>query len=135
MKKNEIVLSLLFIGLIFLVGCKKMADDKIKSSGKDETNINTEVQEMSEVPSNEGTYTYEDSSASLEITVSGSMWSGKTVLKSGFGDAYDTENTEYQSGIVKGSDLYDDSGYVKIGYVDGNTLTTSMGGNRVTLSK
>jgi hypothetical protein len=39
------------------------------------------------------------------------------------------------SGIVKGTDVYDSSGYVKIGYISGNTLVTSAGGNRITLRK
>ena len=129
MKKRRI-LSVIAMVFLITVSCKKESGETEQQ--KNSTEINTEV---SEAQSNEGTYTYEDSSASLEITVSGSTWSGKTVIKSGFGEAYDAENVEYQSGLVKGTDLYDDSGYAKIGYFDGSSLTTTMGGQRVTLRK
>lgn len=120
MKKTILILLILFT----IVSCKKT-----ESSGS-ETNMET-----SETVGGDGTYTYDDSSASLEITVSGSSWSGKTIIKTGFGDAQDAESAEYQSGIVKGTDLYDDSGYVKIGSINGNSLSTSMGGRSVTLEK
>jgi hypothetical protein len=132
--KKILILSAILIGLLTTVSCKKESGAS-SQPGSSTTEINAEAQEQQEAPSNEGTYTYEDSSAVLEITVSGATWSGKTVIKSGFGAAYDAENAEYESGLVKGSDLYDDSGYAKIGYVDGNSLTTSMGGQRVTLRK
>ncbi len=138
MRKRVLILSTIAVSLFVLGGCKKETEVTVQSGSNDTTEIATEATEApqtQEAPSNEGTYTYEDSSASLEITVSGSAWTGKTEIKSGFGAENDAANAEYQNGIVKGTDLYDDSGYAKIGYVNGSSLTTSMGGNRVTLRK
>jgi hypothetical protein len=36
---------------------------------------------------------------------------------------------------VKGNDLFENSGMVKVGYVSRNSLTTSIGGQSVTLRK
>lgn len=65
----------------------------------------------------------------------GNMWTGQFTFVSGFGAEYDAGNAEFQSGVVKGNDLYDESGYVKIGYVQGRTLTTTVGGQYLTLEK
>jgi hypothetical protein len=75
-----------------------------------------------------GVYTYSESSFTFKITVIGSRWSGVSKI-------CQYCDTEYDSGIVKGTDVYDSSGYVKIGYISGNTLVTSAGGNRITLRK
>jgi hypothetical protein len=83
----------------------------------------------------EGTYSYKDNSVEILITISGSFWRGKTIMITGFGSDYDDQNAQYDNGIVKGKDLYESSGMVKIGYVDGNSLTTAVGDQRVTLSK
>lgn len=48
-----------------------------------------------------------------KLIISGSRWSVSSQL------GYD--NPEYQNGVVMGSDLYDDSGMIKIGYVSGNS--------------
>ena len=57
------------------------------------------------------------------------------MMVTGFGSDYDNQNAQYDNGIVKGNDLYESSGMVKVGYVNGNSLTTSIGGQSVTLSK
>jgi len=75
-----------------------------------------------------GVYVYIESSFTFKITVTGSRWSGVSKI-------CQYCDTEYDSGIVKGTDIYDSSGYVKIGYISGNTLVTSAGGNRITLRK
>jgi uncharacterized protein with FMN-binding domain len=46
------------------------------------------------------------------LTISGNRWSAASQL------GYDSQ--EYQNGVVLGSDLYDESGMVKIGYVSGD---------------
>ena len=51
----------------------------------------------------------------------------------GFGSAYDNQNAEYDREIVKGNDLFDKSGYVKVGYVSGSGGTLHYG--NYTLSK
>ncbi|WP_425290850.1 hypothetical protein [Spirosoma linguale] len=86
-------------------------------------------------PSVNGVYSYTDNSAELEIVVSDNHWSGKTIMKSGFGNAYDEQNAIRDNGIVKEGYLYDDSGMVKIGNVSDGYLYTSVGQNSVTLRK
>lgn len=67
--------------------------------------------------SNNGTYTYETSDGYLTLTIRGNSWSSKFVIRTGFGEAYDNQNAQYDRGLVNGNDLYDSSGYVKIGSV------------------
>ena len=74
----------------------------------------------------DGRYFYSDSDVELEITISGNRWSGKTTI---YGSA------QYDNGVVKGDDLYESSGMVEIGHVSGASLSTSMGGSRVTLRR
>ena len=83
----------------------------------------------------DGTYTYRDNSAELEILIVGDSWSGRTIMISGFGSDYDNKQAQYENGIVKGNDLFDSSGLIKIGHVSGKTLTTSIAGQSVTLRK
>ena len=71
----------------------------------------------------------------LSISVNGDSWRGKTMIVSGFGSAYDNENAQYDYGIMKGSDMYESSGNVKVGYVSGNSLTTSVADHQVTLQR
>ena len=52
-------------------------------------------------------------SLSAKLTIRGSRWTAITKLD--YGD------TEYQSGIVNGKDLYDETGMLKLGFVSGNT--------------
>ena len=54
---------------------------------------------------------------------------------SGMGENYDNQNTKYESGILKGNSLYEKSGMVEVGYLSGNRLTTSIGGQTVVLRK
>jgi len=81
----------------------------------------------------DGIYQYKDESVNISITVHGDSWFGQTTIISGMGDDYD--KPEYQSGIVKGQELFETSGMVKIGYVNGSKLVTSIGDNTVTLNK
>jgi hypothetical protein len=81
----------------------------------------------------DGTYTYKDESVNISISIRGDSWFGQTTIISGMGDDYD--KPEYQSGIVKGQELFESSGMVKIGYVNGSKLVTSIGDNTVTLNK
>lgn len=83
----------------------------------------------------DGRYTYHDNSVDIQISISGDSWSGKTKIISGLGDEYDNENIEYESGVVRGSALYDPSGFAEIGKVDGTNLRTTIGGNSITLRK
>ena len=116
-----------FVLIILLIatGCGNNSE---KSNNAKSTN--TQVEETIN-----GTYTYSDNSVELEITISEDSWYGKTMIVTGFGSEYDSQNTQYDNGTVNGNDLYDNSGMVKIGYVSGKSLTTSIGGQRVTLRK
>ena len=82
-----------------------------------------------------GVYSYTDNSVEITVVVSGSRWTGKTKIISGFGSDYDAQNVQYDNGTVVGSDLYDNTGFVKIGNISGRYLHTTMGDNQVTLSK
>ena len=126
---NKNVFIFLVISISFL-SCKKETGAMINSGSETEINATN-----SETQSFDGIYSYDDSSASLKITISGASWTGKTLIKTGYGDSYDAENAEFQSGIVKGTDLYDDSGYAKIGFLNGTSLTTTIGGRSITLQK
>jgi hypothetical protein len=103
---------------IFVTSCSGV----INKESKEEESIN-------------GLYSYEDNSAKLSIIVSGSSWTGKTIIVTGFGSEYDNLNTQYDTGIMKGNDLFESSGMVKVGYIKGNSLITSMVGKSVILRK
>ena len=79
-----------------------------------------------------GVYSYSDNSAKSTITVSGTRWSGKLIIITGFGSSYDNSNASYNNGIVKDGILYDDSGWVELGSANGTSLTMPIGSSRVT---
>lgn len=111
--------------LLIASGCGNNSENTNNSKS-----TNTQVEKTID-----GTYTYSDNSVDLEITISGDSWYGKTMIVTGFGSDYDSQNAEYDNGTVNGNDLYESSGMVKIGYISGKSLTTSIGGQRVTLRK
>jgi hypothetical protein len=111
--------------LLIASGCENNSEKSTNSKS-----TNTQVDETID-----GTYTYSDNSVELEITISGDSWYGKTMIVTGFGSDYDSQNAQYDNGTVNGNDLYESSGMVEIGYISGKSLTTSIGGQRVTLRK
>lgn len=111
--------------LLIASGCKNNSEKSTNSKS-----ANTQVDETID-----GTYTYSDNSVELEITIRGDSWYGKTMIVTGFGSDYDSQNAQYDNGTVNGNDLYESSGMVEIGYISGKSLTTSIGGQRVTLRK
>ena len=68
----------------------------------------------------DGTYTSTVSGGGpggqFSVSINGGSWSSVLKLNS-----YDNGNYDY--GSVRGKDLYDESGFVKVGYVSGNTVT------------
>ena len=96
---------------------------------------NTENNDQSSLDKNEqsinGVYSYSDSSLESVITVSGNSWHGKLVIKSGFGSSYDNFNASYSGGVVRNGVLYDESGYIELGVLSGNTLSMPIGSTRV----
>lgn len=82
-----------------------------------------------------GNYFYEGSDARCKILVMGDLWTGSFTFVSGFGVEYDASQAEFQTGVVRGNEIFDESGLVKIGYIDGNNLTTTVGGQYITLKR
>jgi hypothetical protein len=96
----------------------------------------TSTSESSNTPESiDGTYRYSDDSGAFEISIFGNQWSGKTLIKSGMGEEYDNQNAQYENGVVKDNNLYDSSGLSQIGYVSNGTISTTIAGQRITLSK
>ena len=104
---------------------QKLMDEAEKETQKlmDEVYDSYETKSSSKPASNNGKYVYDSSGGTLTVTISGSSWQGKTVIKTGFGSAYDNQQAQYSRGIVNGNDLYDESGYFKVGYVSGNSVS------------
>lgn len=123
--KKHFVISLVVMSTVLFFACNS-------NSNKSNTTIQKEEPKEESV---DGLYTYEDNTVKLSIRVSGSSWSGKTLIVSGFGEEHDNQNAQYDNGIVKGKELFENSGMVKVGYISGKSLTTSIGGQSVTLRK
>jgi len=83
----------------------------------------------------DGVYTFTDNSAKLIITINGNTWIGKTIMVTGVGSDYDGQNAQFERGLVQENELYDESGNMKIGYIEGTALITSIGGQEVILKK
>ena len=111
---------------------KKNEEENSASSNSathtEEKNNNTEA-----VQNNDGVYSFHDNSVDLKIVIHGQTWTGKTTIITGMGEEYD--KPEYQSGIVIGNDIYESSGNIKIGSVNGRSLTTTISDSQVTLTK
>jgi uncharacterized lipoprotein YehR (DUF1307 family) len=126
-KKVTIFLVLLVISLS-LYGCGLESSSNFQDGGQDDATVDKRE-------SINGTYKFSDQTVKIEMNINGNEWIGKIRLVSGFGADYDNENAEYDHGMVSGTDIYDSSGYVKIGYVTGSSLVTTFHGQEVTLSK
>jgi len=96
---------------------------------------NSTINESNKFQSVDGTYTFSDNSVNIRISVNGNSWSGKTVIISGFGSDNDNQNAQYDNGVVNGSSLFDASGLVEIGHINGRYLTTTIADQTVTLQK
>ncbi len=103
------------------------------NSNKANSTTTADLPNQGEEMNIDGMYRYKDESANISITINGDTWIGQTTIISGMGDEYD--KPAYESGVIKGQELYESSGMVKIGYIRGRNLITTIGGNTVTLSK
>lgn len=113
-------LGVLCLAAAILGGCED-------NSVSDKSNQATQPAEVSppattekeDTNSNDGVYTGSTNISGLELsaelTISGNSWSAVSQL----GD----DSPEYQNGILKDQDLYDDSGLIKIGYVSGSLVS------------
>ena len=108
------IYSIGLITLLFLCSCSNGSSNNQSSEANKQKSIN-------------GIYSYSDSSAESTITVSGNSWFGTLVLKSEF-----SSKSSYSSGIVRDGMLYDDSGYIELGSVNGTSLSMPIGSSRVT---
>lgn len=120
------IFSIGLITLIFMCSCSS------SSSNNQSSKSNKQTSKPNKQKSIDGVYSFSDSSAESNITVSGNSWFGKLVIKSGFGASYDNSNASYTSGIVRDGILYDDSGYIELGSVNGTSLSMPVGSRRVT---
>jgi hypothetical protein len=108
-------------------------DDSNQTQPSSPTSADLSTAQQEQQENADGIYSYKDESISLQITISGNTWLGKTVIITGMGS--ENDDVTYESGIVKGNTLYESSGYVEIGNVSGRSLTTSISNSRVTLTK
>lgn len=113
-------LGVLCLAAAILGGC----EDNSVSDKSDQAAPPAEVSppaptEKEDTNSNDGVYTGSKNISGLELsaelTISGNSWSAVSQL----GD----DSPEYQNGILKDQDLYDDSGLIKIGYVSGSLVS------------
>ena len=116
------IYSIGLITLLFLCSCSNGSSDN-QSSKSSKSNKQKSIN---------GVYSYSDSSLESTITVSGDSWFGKLVIVTGFGSSYDNSNASYTNGIVRDGILYDDSGYIELGSVNGTSLSMPIGSSRVT---
>ena len=124
------IYSIGLITLLFMCSCSNGSSNYQSSKPNKQKSINISLPNKQKSLS--GVYSYSDSSVKSTISVSGSRWSGKLVIITGFGSSYDNSNASYSSGIVKDGKLFDDSGYIELGSVDGTSLTMPIGSSRVT---
>ena len=118
-KQSLSVLSIV-IFTFFTFGCGSS-----DGSGSSSKSLNTST-------SINGTYKYSDSGGSSTVIVYGNTWRAQSVINSGFGSAYDNSQAQHTSGVVKNGKLYDSSGYVQVGSVDGSSLEIAIGSRMAT---
>lgn len=121
MKKTvKHILSILTIGAFLFIAAGSDDDEGGESSIYNNESTDSYSSSSSSSNSIEGTYTSSVSGGGgggeFSVSIYGDSWS--SILKI---NSYD--NGTYEYGTVKGKNLYDESGFVKIGYVSGNTVT------------
>ena len=118
--KKYFAVALISMSTMVFIACNSSSNKSNNSnSGNSESNSSAQ-QEKTKVEDNiDGVYSGTQNISGLELvaklTISGSRWSATSQL------SYDSP--EYQNGVVKGNDLYDDSGMIKIGYVSWNSAS------------
>jgi len=125
--KKHLAVALFSLSTMVFIACDSNSNKSNNSnSGNSESNSSkqreqtSKQREQTKVEDNiDGVYSGSQNISGLELvaklTISGSRWSATSQL------GYDSP--EYQNGVVKGNDLYDDSGMIKIGYVSGNSAS------------
>lgn len=114
--RNLFVSLLIALGILGMNSCsKKNVEDAPATNAQTTTSESTQTQAIDTDPT--GTYECKRGPQSCELTISGSTWSAKTMMASGFGAEYDESNATYERGIIDGNALKDETGYVTIGSV------------------
>ena len=111
---------------------EKNPDEKSTSLNNDSQSGDKKTNTVN-IQNNDGVYSFHDNSVDLKIVIHGQTWIGKTTIITGMGSEYD--KPAFESGIVIGNDIYESSGNVKIGSVNGSSLTTTISDSQVTLTK
>ena len=122
MRSNFLITS---FGLITFLGCSNASSSQSQSY-QDDSGAPHSNNENAADDDITGTYIYTEDNFEARITINGSSWSGVTIL---YGES------QYDNGVVIGNSIYDDSGLIEIGYVNGSGLVTTLGSTRVTLRK
>ena len=131
MKKSAyILITITLLFLSCLSSNKKEMINSIKEIQELQKN-NDQFDKFQNKKNINGIYTFSDSSIKSIVTVSENNWFGKLIIKSNFGSSYDNSNASYSSGKVKNGILYDDSGIVECGSVNGASLSIPIGDSRV----
>ena len=118
--KKHLAVALISVSTMVFIACNSNSNKSNNSnSGNSERNSSTQREQTKEEDNIDGVYSGTQNISGLELvanlTISGSRWSASSQL------GYDSP--EYQNGVVKGKDLYDGSGMLKIGYVSGNSAS------------
>lgn len=113
-------LGMLCLAAAILGGCEDNSDSDKSDQAAQPAEVSPPAPtEKEDTNSNDGVYTGSKNISGLELsaelTISGNSWSAVSQL----GD----DSPEYQNGILKDQDLYDDSGLIKIGYVSGSLVS------------
>jgi hypothetical protein len=106
------------LSAIIFNSCSNNPQNKVVHSPNHESKSSSSSTEESQV-SIDGVYSGSQSISGLELvarlTINGGSWSAIS--------QFANESPEIQNGIVRGNDLYDDSGSIKIGYVSGSSAS------------
>lgn len=134
-KTNEI--KIVFILVLFNFACNNSSsNNRMDDSGHVKENTSTAnspindskgVQVKEEV-NYDGVYAgsqlvSEGYELKAELIVTGDKWTAKSQMSIDNEMAYDSP--EYANGFVKGNELYDESGMIKIGYLTGKSASIS----------
>jgi hypothetical protein len=117
--KKHLAIGLVSMSTMLFFACNSTSNKSNNSnSGNSESNKTLQKEESKE-ENIDGVYSGTQNISGLELvanlTISGSRWSATSQL------GYDSP--EYQNGVVKGNDLYDESAMIKIGYVSGKSAS------------
>jgi len=116
-QNNFTIVAIVLMSTLLFITCNNNSNQS--KSNNTENSSSNQKEQPKEEESIDGIYSGSRNMSGLELTaeltISGKSWSASSQL------GYDSP--EYQNGVVKGKELYDASGMIKIGYVSGNTAS------------